>query len=513
MKYNSIFIMVLAIGLCVTLVFAENIQPVYAILFTYFSTGYDADRSIARIGDFIWVGGQDGVNAAVTKMTLTGTVVTNIPYTASVEQFYAIAPNSGNSRLYGWAGTGVTAGNLVEFDIVNNAILRTVVTGCDEGSGLYFDTPNNFLYCATATDTIRKFSLNTMALISTSTTVNAGATPCVDTDSLTYDAGIDTAFLTCNTPTRTVAIEAPFTSGTPDFATTAAVNPTNLAYNPDQDNLLIGADGTNPMVLVNYTAGVGFSAAWGSYTTNSFAEQSTQNIMYDSESNRYFAFDSGGGAGSGLLHIIDATTGDVLFASTADGANAGTEGGIFIYSNLLMYGVLRGTTTPTHDYFEFDMTGIDLGSDGTPEDVPSTGVDCTLPENANILICRLGGDGSLVGAGNFVVGNVNGTTGLTPIICATGIVDCVANPDMKTNGVGYLLVTIALGIIIGVLWVASRGDLNSIPTFIWFIATLAVVGAFTLMDLIDATFLVITAIIVVALAAAKVRGLFGGEFR
>lgn len=510
MKYSNYVIVALAIGLCVTLIFTDNIQSAYAILFTYFNSNNANDRSIIRIGDFIWIGGV-GANAEATKYTTSGTLTATVTYSASTERFYAFGTTGG--RLYGYAGTGAAVGDLVEIDVVNNAVLRSLSTGCGEDDGLFFDNANGFFYCGTSTELLKKISMSSMTIISTSTTVNAGATPCVDKDEISYSQTIDTMFITCNTPSRTVAVVAPFTSGTPDFATTVVTNPTNLAYNKDQLNILVGADGTNAMHLMNFTVGAGFSASTTSYTTNAFSEQGTQNIIYDTTSNRYFAMDGGTGSTSGQLLIIDATTGDQLFASSVDGINLNSEGGLYVYSNLLLYGILDGTTVVTRDYYSLDMTGIDLGSDGTPEDVPSTGIDCTLPENANILTCRLGGDGALIGAGNFIVGNVNGTTGLTPIICSTGIVDCITNPDMKTNGVGYLLVTIALGIIIGILWVASRGQLNDIPTFIWFIATLAVVGAFTLMDLIDATFLVITAIIVVALAAAKIRGLFGGEFK
>ncbi len=160
-----------------------------------------------------------------------------------------------------------------------------------------------------------------------------------------------------------------------------------------------------------------------------------------------------------------------------------------------------------------------LRDSGTNPEPPSGGngtsvggVDCTLPENEQILLCRIGGNGAIGSAGDFIVGNGTQGTGVSGIICSIGLVDCETDDNIQTNGIGYLLTIVALGIMIGVLWVASRGDLQSIPTFIWFLGTLALVGAVTLFGWIDPTFLVITIIVVVALATAKAKGLFGSDF-
>lgn len=179
---------------------------------------------------------------------------------------------------------------------------------------------------------------------------------------------------------------------------------------------------------------------------------------------------------------------------------------------------IDGDGIPNNADSDMDGDGInnDADTDDDGDGIPDTednntgggsGIDCEDPANANIVICRLGGDGSLGSGGNFI------TVGLTGIICNIGIVDCDANSDIQTNGIGLILTVITLGILIGVLWVASRGDLGSIPTFIWFIATLAIVGSAVMFNWIDPTFLIITVVMVVALATAKVRGLFGGDFK
>ena len=136
---------------------------------------------------------------------------------------------------------------------------------------------------------------------------------------------------------------------------------------------------------------------------------------------------------------------------------------------------------------------------------------CQQPENFNILSCVLerGNTTPLVGASE-TIGNSTNT-----IVCQLGLIECTNfvpnNPDTKTNGVGYLILFVGLGIMIGIFWVASRGDLGSIPTFLWFIATLSIVGVITAFDLIDATILIVAIIAIIALATAKVKGIFGSS--
>lgn len=160
-------------------------------------------------------------------------------------------------------------------------------------------------------------------------------------------------------------------------------------------------------------------------------------------------------------------------------------------------------------------------SDPTPPEPPegggggggTGGVDCADPANANLVICRLGGNGTITSAGDFLIGDVDSGVGIVPIICSTGLIDCVTNPDMATNGAGLLITFVAIAVMVGILWVASRGDLGSVPFFIWIIGTLMIVGFFTIAGLIDVTFLMIAVVAIIALATAKLRGLFGGEFK
>jgi hypothetical protein len=141
---------------------------------------------------------------------------------------------------------------------------------------------------------------------------------------------------------------------------------------------------------------------------------------------------------------------------------------------------------------------------------------CDQAENFYLLRCVLerGDTTPLSGASELV--NASSTN----IVCQIGLIHCTQNsdgsftpdnPDIQTNGVGYLLLVVALGIMIGIFWVASRGDLGYIPTFIWFIGTLAIIGVMTAFSWINPTILIIAIIAIIALATAKVKGVFGSS--
>lgn len=135
----------------------------------------------------------------------------------------------------------------------------------------------------------------------------------------------------------------------------------------------------------------------------------------------------------------------------------------------------------------------------------STFAFCSQPENVNLLTCRL-----LAQGGVFTGPSETIQQGANKIFIQTGLIDG-SDTNPKTNGTGYLIVVIALAIMVGIMWVASRGQLTEIPTFIWFIGTIAIVGVFTIADYIDPTFLVITVIVIIGLAVAKIRNVFGGS--
>ena len=150
------------------------------------------------------------------------------------------------------------------------------------------------------------------------------------------------------------------------------------------------------------------------------------------------------------------------------------------------------------------------------EDDTIGGINCNLPENANILICRLGGDGTLGSAGAFVIGNVSAGTGFLGIGCSIGLVDCTEDQDPRSNGLGLLIFIASIFVIVGIFYRSlGAGATFQLPVFIWVIIIVALSAFFTITNIIDPIFLILSVIAVIALAVPKVIGMiqsrgFGG---
>lgn len=141
------------------------------------------------------------------------------------------------------------------------------------------------------------------------------------------------------------------------------------------------------------------------------------------------------------------------------------------------------------------------------------GIDCSLPENAHKLVCAIS-TGTQYSLPQQLVNQSANT-----LYCQTGIVPCTDNgnggftpidSNPQTNGLGYIMAIIGIGVMIGIFWVASDGQLTNIPTFIWFIGTIAVLGALTGFGYIDPTFLIVGIFAIIGFAVAKAKGVFSG---
>lgn len=166
--------------------------------------------------------------------------------------------------------------------------------------------------------------------------------------------------------------------------------------------------------------------------------------------------------------------------------------------------------------YYFTLTNF-LVNGGSPSSGGATGpvgIDCTDPNFSYRLMCQSGnGNGALVGASQLL------NQSSTNIICQIGLLPgtitnntcTLDNPDIKTNGVGYILFLVAMAIFVGIMWVASRGQLMALPTFIWFVGIVGIAGLFTVIQWLDPTILILTVVAVVAFAVAKVKGFLGGQ--
>lgn len=207
------------------------------------------------------------------------------------------------------------------------------------------------------------------------------------------------------------------------------------------------------------------------------------------------------------------SSGDIVigvgrFTGTTQAGSVGANTGN-VFNGTSSYLVRYETSWNTNTAQDFAMK-LELVSATT------TGLDCSLPENANILICRLGGDGTLGSAGAFVIGDIENGTGVLGIGCSLGLVDCSTDSNPQTNGLGLLIFIASIFVIVGMFFATiGAGNTFHMPIFIWVVIIIALSAFFTITGLIDPVFLILSIIAIIALGAPKVisavRGsTFGG---
>lgn len=481
---NSV-IVPLAILLCSSLIIYDT-EKVFAAGFTLVDYGGgQAPDSITRQGSFIFVGSVGSDNVKVFNVA-DNSLVTTIAGVTDPEALYI---GSDATRVYSLDSDG----SLIEIDAVNHAVLRSLAHGCTGSLGT---VASNFLYCSTGAEVINKINLASMSTVFSSTTLNAGGTPCDGIQGLTYDSNSDIMFAGCNTSNRVVAVEGFLTSGTPDFSF-AYTGARLIAWNEDNTNILICSSSVARQ-LVDYTTGAGFTSL---VTIGDATEtcNSTPHLVYHSASNRFIMETA---ASTETLQFIDGSDGSQLYSQALSGTSNAEQ--VFAYSNDIVYGARANTD----DWFIFDTSGIPLGAGGSEEEEPVIigGVNCSLPENENKLICRV--TDPIGGAGNFVIGN--GTSGLTGIGCSIGLVDCSTDTNPRTNGLGLLIFIASLFLLVGMFYLTIGRDAFQIPIYIWILIILADAAFFTITGLIDPIFLILAAVGIIALAASRLKSVILG---
>ena len=126
-------------------------------------------------------------------------------------------------------------------------------------------------------------------------------------------------------------------------------------------------------------------------------------------------------------------------------------------------------------------------------------INCDLPANQGYLGCQIALNNSpaLKSASQSTASSVNFLLGQVGLVNST-------NTNIKTNGTGYILTGVVMGIMVAVFWLASGGEINKIPTFLWFLATLGVMGLSVAFGWIDTTFFIIAILAIIALASTRV---------
>lgn len=123
-------------------------------------------------------------------------------------------------------------------------------------------------------------------------------------------------------------------------------------------------------------------------------------------------------------------------------------------------------------------------------------------ENPETLLCRLQAlEGNALGSATEST-----TTSLNDLFVQSGLV--AEGSDIQTNGVGYFIIAVMLGIMIAMFALASNMELGKIPPFVWMLGAISVVGSGTAFGLVDTTFFIISILIIIALASMKILSAF-----
>lgn len=524
---KSSFYLVVITLLCSLLLFTQEIQTVFADATITIIT--PTGSGLSSTSDCLDITGSNGIvwqqcNSFLYAINYdTNAIIANI----SSGNVFSIEACIGSTCVLGHDGT---ANVINKYTLAGGVITQTgqVTVGCDSNAPVFHYDALGFLWTVCGIgDKIARINPATMQVQMLSQALSAS---CVNPLRIAYSTDDNIGVVYCSSGTNMI--------------TFSITNPTTVAI---LDNEASGEgatelviDGGNNRIMAQTTI---TRQIWG-YSSGGILTMQSSEGTANIGACKQEALQNTDGQGIQFVCLQDDTSNAITtgFISNATGIFQIFSGfSVFTNANINGMGIdfrtnaVSAPLTPIY-YINGNPDNqkwvriTDLRSIENPNPEPPSGgggggggggtggVDCTLAENAQKLICRLADNpsdctGALGCGGDFLIGNTTGDIGITPIICNTGIIDCVTNPDMKTNGTGYLITIVAIAIVVGIFWVASRGDLGAIPMFIWFIAVLGIVGFSTVANIIDATFLILAVVAMIALATVKLRGLFGGEFK
>lgn len=128
---------------------------------------------------------------------------------------------------------------------------------------------------------------------------------------------------------------------------------------------------------------------------------------------------------------------------------------------------------------------------------------CQDPNNEDLLRCKLENQGGALG-GDFTNNPFDISSSSSNILIQTGFLDG-SDTNPATNGTGYLLLGIALLIVNVLLWVGTSGEaFRSNTLFLPALISLFIVMGFTVASLVEPTVLIISIVVVIALASPKI---------
>lgn len=359
------------------------------------------------------------------------------------------------------------------YSAVNYALISTVTVGSSAVQVTCSDNTNAYLFTGAGDSKFYVINWNSLTVTQTITEVTLNVNivdACVSDGSYVYafaDTGLAKEAIKIRISDWTVVNS--FEGGATSYTGGRAAIITNAGdlWVPNQSNAAIEKFDSNLNHI--YPLGVGTTP---------------RSIAFNTGTNHAFVTN----AGSNTVSVVD-TTVDSVVNTQAVGTTP--------------YGIVQfGADTWVANSGTTSVTIITDGASGG-------GIDCNLPANADILTCYLQNQtgGVFGGAGGII------STGMFNVFKNSGLISGT-DTNVKTNGVGYMLVAIAMGVMVSMFFIATKGNMTEIPTFVWFISSIAVIGGMTAIGFVDPTFLIISIIVIVAFAVSKVsKNLFaGGSF-
>lgn len=442
----------------------------------------------------------------------TGIVLANITTSAAGNQLLACLADTSCVYL-----NDPTANRVSKYQLAGNNIALQGFwnSGCNSDSRFIYDTAGFIWLTCSATDQIIRMNPNTLA---TDTLASTGAT-CVSPDFVSYSPLDNIGIVHClNGGAADTIISFSRTSSTAISVldTETTTTGTQGIFIDGAHNIIL-APTTSVMSVWVYTAGGALTLSQ-SLTGQTIDQCHIEPYSVSLSTQVLYAFCVAYSAPDTIMKafLINSTGVFDIFS----GASAFTDAnavGLDVHdgsSSLPVWYI--SSSTNNGKYIRIEGIRSLTTTTPTPAEPPAgggttTGIDCTLPENENILTCRLGGDGTIGGAGAFIVGDGSEGTGVSGILCSLGFVDCSVNDDVKTNGIGYLIFIAGIALMFGLFWMITKGHIGEIPTFIWIISILGLAGAFALFNIIDPVVFIITIVAVIALAVPKIISTVRGD--
>lgn len=470
----------LAIAVLGTLVFTtQTVQTVYAYSFTSYANNGSVPYLIAHNSSYI---------ATLTFHGNLNTYALNAPQTLlgtfSCATCESIVEWNGN--FYVATGTTIT-----KIGITTTGVPVSLATVAISGPCLFttqdLDYASGQLLCTIPTaNTYKVVALGTMTVTYTSTTLNAGLNPCTGPRQSAADFTENFMVVSCNNN-----IIATYTIGTVTqlhHIVGGTNKPIIMSTDTTPDEILV-TNGSN-LDLYSYTTGGGFVTI-----TSGIAVPNPNTIYilgYDPIGKRFLVrWDQ-------TISALNLSNGALLWSVASS-----LSSGALTSNDVLQLDVVSNSQVllraSTNFFMSFDTSGLVAGTGGTAGQGTTTGgVDCTNPNNVNLLLCRI----TATNGGNL--GGVGGIldTGIFNVFKNSGLISG-NDTNPKTNGVGLFITVIGFGVMTAMFFLATKGQLNNIPTFVWFVASLALLGSLTAIGFIDPTFLIVGIIAIVALAVAK----------